>query len=177
MFSFFNETAITPETIIIPIAIGVVLAALVTIFCKQTAGKFVIRLIREDAKDESSARGLDELGFSNNLFVKLALNSGGTYSKIVKRCADGIGAGAGAGAGAGVKTAKRADVLSGRYYVEERDVEKAELIYSIGRTPMPIILIALMVFLLVIAVLLHILPNFGNMIASLGEQISSTFKK
>ena len=165
MLNFFNETAITPETIVIPIAIGIVIAAIMALFSKHITGKFIMCLISENAKDESSAKSLRELGFDKNLFVRLALRSGRTYNKIVKRCGEGLAEGK-----------KNPDLLSLRYYVEEKDEERANLFYSRNGAPILIVLIAIAVFLVAIGLLLYILPNLSTMLGNIGNQISSTFE-
>ena len=72
-FDFGSGEMLNIRIIIFGIFIGVLAASLYTIYVKNVIGAFVRKLLSEECLSEDRAKTLDELGFSNNIFVRRAL--------------------------------------------------------------------------------------------------------
>ena len=73
--------------VIIGIAIGIVIAAICTVYNKRYIGDFVRKLIYEECFDAGSAKTLYELGYLKSAGVRDVIKSGGSLSRWV-RCVE-----------------------------------------------------------------------------------------
>ena len=84
---FGTGTLITLKTVLIGLTIGIIFASFITIYNKKYIGDFVRKLLKEQCFDRTSAKTLDELGYSKRLGIKLALRSGKPLSRWA-RCVE-----------------------------------------------------------------------------------------
>lgn len=80
--TFLNDP-LTFKWLILGVYFGLVIASLVMFYNKNVLGELIRRLDEVGALDAESAKTLDELGFSKNIFIKLSLKRGNTLRKLV----------------------------------------------------------------------------------------------
>ena len=80
--TFLNDP-LTFKWLILGVYFGLVIASFVMFYNKNVLGALIRRLDEACALSPESAKTLDELGFSKNIFVKLSLKRGNTLRKLV----------------------------------------------------------------------------------------------
>ena len=80
--TFLNDP-LTFKWLILGVYFGLVIASLVMFYNKNVLGELIRRLDEVGALGAESAKTLDELGFSKNIFIKLSLKRGNTLRKLV----------------------------------------------------------------------------------------------
>ena len=160
MFSFLTETAITPETIIIPLLIGIIIACIVLLISKQVAGKFVTRLIKRGATDEGTALYLSEIGLDRKALLKFSLKHGSSLKKVICSVAPE----------GGEKATDR------KYYIPREKEEKAKYLYGRNGAPVLFVILALCVLTGVVILVLKFLPELETMLGNLTDKIKETVK-
>lgn len=80
--TFLNDP-LTFKWLILGVYFGLVIASLVMFYNKNVLGALIRRLDEVGALGAESAKTLDELGFSKNIFIKLSLKRGNTLRKLV----------------------------------------------------------------------------------------------
>ena len=80
--TFLNDP-LTFKWLILGVYFGLVIASLVMFYNKNVLGELIRRLDEVGALDAESAKTLDELGLSKNIFIKLSLKRGNTLRKLV----------------------------------------------------------------------------------------------
>lgn len=86
-FSVQSNALFSVKWIIIGVTVGIIIAAISTVYNKRYIGDFIRLLIDRECFDESSAKTLGELECDNRPGIKSAIRSGGTLSRLV-RCAE-----------------------------------------------------------------------------------------
>lgn len=99
LFEYFNETYFSPEIphlenislgtgtlislkmILVGISLGLIFASFITIYNKKYIGGFIRKMLKEGCHDASSAKTLEELGYSNKVGIKYALRAGRPLSR------------------------------------------------------------------------------------------------
>ena len=80
--TFLNDP-LTFKWLILGVYFGLVIASFVMFYNKNVLGALIRRLDEVGALGAESAKTLDELGFSKNIFIKLSLKRGNTLRKLV----------------------------------------------------------------------------------------------
>lgn len=178
LLTFTSTTgAITLESILWPIFIGIVIAAMIALYNKHITGRFVMKLISENAKDKTSARSLKDLGFEKNRAVRFALRTGELYNKIVSH--DISSASISADPAQSGKASKKSsssdkyDIDSAVFYISDEHIDRAKLLYSRNGAPILLVFLAMILFCLAIAALFYVLPELNTMLGNLIGKISS----
>lgn len=70
--------------IIFGLCIGLALAGFAAVFNKRVLGGFVRRLLKDECLSPDSAKTVDELGYSTNLFIRLAVRKSTSLRRVVK---------------------------------------------------------------------------------------------
>lgn len=81
-FSLGSNGIVNIHVIVFGIYIGIMLAAVYTIYTKNVLGKMVRNLLETGSIEPENAKTLDELGLKKNLFIRLALR-GYSMNRIV----------------------------------------------------------------------------------------------
>ena len=79
--SFGAGTLISLKMILIGITLGLIFASFITIYNKRYIGGFIRKMLKEGCHDASSAKTLEELGYSKKIGIKYALRSGSPLSR------------------------------------------------------------------------------------------------
>jgi len=80
-----SGSLITARNIILGICMGIIIASIVAAYDKNTLGKFVRKIIKDQCFHQNQAKTLEEYGFHKNYFVKSSLRRGnGILNKVVK---------------------------------------------------------------------------------------------
>ena len=115
--SLSAATGQTIKNIIIGLALGTILAAVMMYYTRAVQGKFVQELIRRECFAPEKAVTLRECGFFCNLSVRQELARRGALSKIA-RCAEELSPDEGI------------DFMTARFYISEEDRYRVEFRYS-----------------------------------------------
>ena len=153
------EYAKSVPVIVICIFIGVVAAAVVSLYHKHVLGSFIRFLRSSGACDENTAIQLDKTKFKNNIFVKTAINNGRTYACVLRSV---LPEGAPDPAKLPAKERRRAKKLllvQSGYYIPEELSFRADNIFSKRGTSVFSALFGILLFLMVAAVSLIIVPD------------------
>lgn len=110
-FSLGAGAAGMAQTLVYAIAIGVILAAAMSVYTRSVLGGFVRKLIKEGANSPENAKKLSQLGFFRSAAVRRELARGVTLRKVVRCCEEE----------AFLAEAKKADIEQER---EEGEAEK-----------------------------------------------------
>ena len=86
-FKFGTGSLISYNLVIIAIFVGIVVAAVLSIYNKRYLGKFVRKIISDGATSPENAKTVDELGFKNHFMIKLSVAGGKTFGKMI-RCVE-----------------------------------------------------------------------------------------
>ena len=115
--SLTASTGQTIKNIIIGLALGTILAAVMMYYTRAAQGKFVQELIRRECFSPEKAVTLRECGFFCNLSVRQDLARRGALSKLA-RCAEEQ------------SPDEAIDFMTARFYIHEDDRYRAEFRYS-----------------------------------------------
>ena len=132
----------TQEIIIQGLFIGVVLAVLTIGYNKLVLGKFVKALIKSEANHPLRAKSFEQLGVSQNIFIKLALRKRGTLRRIVREPED--------------------TEMQGRFYIPEDKLYRAGRIYGgkdVDVLMLAAVLVVLFLFFGLVVLYLPVLMN------------------
>ena len=80
--TYFNDPTAFKWTVI-GIYIGVIIVSLYVFYNRHVLGALIRRLDAEGCKSPETAKTLEALGFSKNIFIKLSLTVGGLLRRIV----------------------------------------------------------------------------------------------
>ncbi|MBQ7699475.1 MAG: hypothetical protein IJT49_03935 [Clostridia bacterium] len=145
--------------IIICLFIGVVAAAAISLYHKHVLGSFIRFLRSSGACDENTAIRLDTTKFGNNVFVKTAIKNGRTYACVLRSV---LPEGATDPEDLPPKEKRRAKKLlltQSGYYIPEELSFRADNIFSKRGTSVFSALFGILLFLIVAAVSLLIVPD------------------
>ena len=70
--------------LIFGLCVGLALAGFAAVFNKRVLGGFVRKLLKDECLSPDSAKTVDELGYSTNLFVRLAVRKSTSLRRVVK---------------------------------------------------------------------------------------------
>ena len=163
----FPENVKNVQFIIICFFIGVVLAAAVSLYHKHVLGSF-IRFLRESgAHDESTAVRLDKTRFNKNPFVRAAILDGRTYSCVLRSVLPDDAPDMSKMTDKQAKKIRRSLVSSTGYYIPEDLSFRADNVFSKRGTTVVSAIIGIVVFVIVAAVSLVIVPGIVEMFKEL----------
>lgn len=118
-FSVTTQTGSVVKNLILGIALGLIVAAVISCYVKTVHGGFVRRLLREDCTSAESAKSLSTLGYFHNITIRNQLYRGNSLGSLV-RSVDAVG-----------EPAKTDRALSdARFYIPEELRYKAEVRYD-----------------------------------------------
>ncbi|MBO4422596.1 MAG: hypothetical protein J5879_04110 [Clostridia bacterium] len=143
--------------IIVFMFIGVVLAAAVSLYHKHVLGSFIRFLVNSGASDEETAIRFDTTRFRNNLFVRAAIRNGRTYSSVLRSVSPEE-------AGDGGKRSASKQLFATRFYIPEELTFRAENIFSKKGTTVVSAIFSILLFLLITAVSLVVVPGIVDML-------------
>ena len=134
--------------------IGVVAAALISLYHKHVLGAFIRFLRASGAVDESTAIRLSDTKFNKNVFVRAAIRNGRTYSSVLRAVApEDKGA-------VKSKRSERERVISeSGYYIPEELSFRADNIFSKKGTTVLSAITGVLLFALVAAVSYVVVPQ------------------
>ena len=118
-FSVSVQTGAVVKNLIFGIAVGLILAALLSCYVKHVHGGFIRRLLREGCTSPETAKSLYELGYFHNVTIRNQLTKGSAFGSLVQSV-DAVG-----------EPAKTDRELSGaRFYIPEDLRYRAEVRYD-----------------------------------------------
>ncbi|MBQ8441505.1 MAG: hypothetical protein IJX19_12645 [Clostridia bacterium] len=183
LFEYFNEKYFTVEfgayenfsvgagvtslaqTIVYAIALGVILAAAMSVYTRSVLGGFVRTLIKEGADSPENAKKLSQLGFFRNAAIRRELAKGVTLRKVVRCCEEEAflaeqesKTAETAGKGTGEMTF-RPNFLTARYYIPEDLRYRAEIRFEKKGSGWGLFLGASVIAILLAAVIGYFLPD------------------
>lgn len=147
--------------IIICLFIGVVAAALVSLYHKYVLGSFVRFLLESGAKDEDSAIRLDSTKFDKNFFVRQAIMNGRTYASVLRQITPD-----GAPAGKQTRKQRAAQLSATSFYIPEDLSFRADNMFSKRGTGVGSAIFGILIFVIVAAVCLLVVPAIVEMFSS-----------
>lgn len=83
-FSVSQQTGSVVKNLILGIALGVILAAMLSCYVKTVHGGFIRRLLKENCHSPQQAKSLSDLGFFSNVSIRKQLLRGGAIGALVK---------------------------------------------------------------------------------------------
>ena len=115
--SLSASTGQTIKNIILGLAFGTILAAIMVYYTRSTQGKFVRELLRRECFSPEKAVTLRECGFFCNLSVRQELARRGALSKLTRYAEE-------------PSPDEPIDFMTARFYIREDDRYRAEFRYS-----------------------------------------------
>lgn len=141
--------------IIWSVYIGIIAAALISVYNRQFLGKYVNKLLDNKALSPESAISPMDSGHKN-IFLKHALKKGVTFRKIV----------------VSANAANETDILKQRYYISEGNRERAKNLYAKNGASLFFVILSAILLLAVVALLYNTLPD----IIEMAENFFGSFK-
>lgn len=94
-FSVSPGMGVTVRNIIVAIAVGLIVAFVMTAYFRLGLGKFVRKLLEEDCDSPAKAKNLMELGFFQSTMIRRELTRGGSLRMVVHQCEESLEEGVG----------------------------------------------------------------------------------
>ena len=168
MFDFirsdsYPEYAKSAQVIIVCMFIGVVAAALVSLYHKHVLGSFVRFLLESGAKDESSAIKLNTTKYDKNFFVRAAINNGRTYSAVLRSVLPEGAPDLSKMTEKEKRKIKRSLLSDSGYYIPEELTFRADNMFSKKGTSVVSALLGVLIFVIVAAISLMVVPSIVDM--------------
>ncbi len=141
-FSVSSGTGSVVRNIILALAVGFVVAALMTAYTRVVLGGFVRKLIADDALDAGRARSIMELGYFRSVAIRYELSRGSSLRMVVRSVEENTDAPAAA------RKKERVDFLSARFYIPEELRYRAETRFDkkgSGWLPVILVIVAVIV--------------------------------
>ena len=85
-FSVSPGMGVTARNIIVAIAVGLIVAFVMTAYFRLGLGKFVRKLLKEDCDSPAKAKTLMELGFFQSTMIRRELTRGGSLRMVMHQC-------------------------------------------------------------------------------------------
>lgn len=146
-FRFDAQSATSLRNIILAMCIGIIFAALCTMYQRYIPGSFIRAILRAEANTPETAKSLAELGFEKNIFVRMELRRGTLLLKhlsFIENAEDG--------------EEKKRPSESARFYIPEELKYRSELRYETkGSGPVQFILTVVLTFGIAI-LLIKVIP-------------------
>ena len=137
----------TLASVLWPMIAGVILAACLVFFNKQTLGKLVKALFDAKANSPETAKSLKELGLDKHRLLRLALRPDTTLRKVVYAVEQ-----------------KEGEEI--RYYIPEDRAYRAEVTYNPDGSSVMTLLIAAVAFIAVAVILMSVVPDLVKMFSA-----------
>ena len=153
--------------IIICMFIGVVAAAAISLYHKLVLGSFIRFLLDSGATDPEGAIVLSSTKFEKNLFVRSAIKNGRTYGSVLRSVLPEGLPDPSSLKGADRKRAENAVISSSAYYIPEELRYRADNIFSKRGTSIGAAAFGILLFVLVAAVSLLVVPGIVSMMSEL----------
>lgn len=174
-FSLSSNAGVTVRNIVLALALGFILAALITAYTRVVLGGFVRKLLREECHSPANAKTLMELGYFRSVSIRSALVRGAALRMVVRYCKAEEREAAIAFASAKPsseeegaseppatperRTGERIDFLSDAFYIPEELRYRAEIRFdSKGSGWLPVVL-AVVGTIVVASILCWFLPD------------------
>ena len=163
----YPELAKSVPLIIVCLFIGVVAAAIVSLYHKHVLGSYIRFLRSSGACDEDTAIRLDKTKFKNNVFVVSAIKNGRTYSCVLRSVAPEGTPEPEKLSGKERRTAEKKLLLQSAYYIPEELSFRADNVFSKSGTSVFSALFGILLFLIVAAVSLVVVPDIVQLFKNL----------
>lgn len=165
--------------IIIGLFIGIAISGFAAVFNKRVLGAFVRCLLKEECLSPESAKTLDELGFGTNIFIRIAMRSGGVNLRRVVKCreeelyneelqrqreAHEKAAENDASLGKFKEIPYRTDVLADSFYIPEDQKYVAEMKFAEKGTSWGGIILLMIMSLVMLVAVLVVLPEILSLV-------------
>ena len=160
---YSSEYVKSIPVIIVCLFIGVVAAALISLYHKHVLGSFIRFLRSSGACDEGTAIPLDQTKFANNVFVRSAIKNGRTYSSVLRSVPPEGASDTEKLSRKEKRRAKERLLVQSGYYIPEELSFRADNIFSKRGTSVVSALVGILLFLIVAAVSLIIVPDIVEM--------------
>ena len=149
-----GDNPITTLNIIIwSLYIGFIIGIIITVYNRFVLGSLIRRLIEKGAYSEGGAITVAEAGCANP-FVKFALRQSGTLRRIVYMVGDTP------------EELCQKNVSSGKFYIPDENIHRAEVIYGNSGTSLLSIVLSVLAFLVVVLISFFVIPNLIQMLTN-----------
>lgn len=152
--------------IIICLFIGVVAAALISLYHKHVLGSFVRFLLNSGAKDEESAIRLDSTKYDKNFFVRSAIRNGSTYANVLRSVPPADTADPASLTRKQRRAAEKKRLSETGFYIPEDLAFRADNIFSKRGTSVGSAIFGILLFVIVTIVCLLIVPQIVELFGS-----------
>lgn len=166
LYNLLTDNGMSLEIILWSLFAGICIAALMIFYTKNIIGPFVSKLIDGGAKTPESAKKLDELGMEKRRLLIFSLKHNAILRKMLSHTPEDS-----SDADSGGKRRKKADPRKVGWYIEEENIEKADVVYANGGASLLTLLIAIGGFLIAVYLLLKFIPILKEFTSKLGEYI------
>ncbi len=158
-----TNTITTLNLIIWSLFIGFVLGIAVTIYNKYVLGAVVRGLMEHKAHTEEAALTAGELGCSN-AFIRLALRPNSSFRRVIFMVGDTE------------YEKKKEDFSTARFYLPEKNIHRAEVLYGNTGASAVTILLSLLAFLVVVFISFTVIPDLIQMLTNFIASIQPASK-
>lgn len=146
-FQFDAQSATFLRNVILAMCVGILFAALCTMYQRYVPGSFIRAILRAEANTPETARTLAELDFEKNIFVRMELRFGTLLLKHLAFYEEEQG-----------EEEKKRPTESARFYIPEELKYRAELRYETkGSGPVQLIFTVVLTFAIAI-LLIKVIP-------------------
>ena len=174
-----SGSLLSRRMIIIGLFIGIAISGFAAVFNKRVLGAFVRCLLKEECLSPESAKTLDELGFGTNIFIRIAMRSGGVNLRRVVKCreeelyneelqrqreAHEKAAENDASLGKFKEIPYRTDVLADSFYIPEEQKYVAEMKFAEKGTSWGGIIVLMIMSLVMLVAVLVVLPEILSLV-------------
>ncbi len=146
------------SVIVLGLAVGMLIAAILSLIFKSASGKVVRALIDGGACDKESAKTVAELGLSKVKFLKTVLKPNSALFKAVACVWDGEG---------------KLDYATARFYLPEEKRISAELRFAEERHPVRVGILAVVLTAAAAAFAIFVIPELLTMLDNFLTQLKS----
>jgi len=152
---------VTPELVIWALFFGFSLALVFALFSKRYMGKFVHTLLSEKIDSPEKAKTLKELGYGNNIFVRMALVGKTAYSGLIFEKNEAVGI---HGNSVVPIIRYKIDYASARFYIPKVLMPRAAIRYEKKGTHIVALLVGVAVFFLLAMLAIYYYPTVESFI-------------
>lgn len=153
-------SGVTARNLILGIALGLLVAAAVTVYVKAVPGGFVRALLRGESLSRDRAKTLRELGFFRSVGIRRELARDGSLCRVV-RCVekeDFLSEQAALPANKRAKKPFRVDFRTARFYIPDDLRYRAEVRYDRGGSDWRVYVVGMALVLVAAVLLCRYLP-------------------
>ena len=151
-----SNGSVTPELIIWALLIGFCIALAMALFSKRYMGKFVHTLLSQKIDAPEKAKTLEELGYKNNPFVRMALVGKSAYSGLIFEKSEEV-----IYKGDSVLPAvrRKVDFDSARFYIPKLLFPRAQIRYEKKGTHVMALVVGVIAFFALAMLALYYMPQ------------------